>query len=108
MFSTARWVLFSLFVAIPASFAQTQTAQITGIVSDASGAVIPDARVLATNVDTGVGRSTISNSTGNFVFAGMPPGRYRIEVTKDGFRSAVVPSLNLDVNQNASVPIELG
>src|SRR5579883_1763254 len=97
--------LLALFPAVCS--AQTQTAQINGIVSDATGAVVPDASVQATNIDTGVPRATTSNQTGNFVLSNLVPGHYRIDVSKQGFRSAVVPNLELDVNQTASVPIQL-
>ena len=90
-----------------AAAAQTQSAQINGIVSDATGAMIPAAEVTVRNLQTGVTRSSVSNDTGNFVFAGLAPGQYRVVVSKEGFRSAVIESLNLDVNQTASVPIQL-
>src|SRR5207245_172431 len=68
-----------------ACFAQQPTAQITGIITDASGAVIPDARIAAANIDTGVEAVTQSNESGNYVFPNLPIGTYRLTVQKQGF-----------------------
>ncbi|MBK9168953.1 MAG: carboxypeptidase regulatory-like domain-containing protein [Bryobacterales bacterium] len=55
-----------------ALFAQT-SAQLTGTVSDRSGAAVPDAEVTALNVQTGVERKTSSNEQGNYVLPLLPP-----------------------------------
>lgn len=103
----ASIVLGAVCAALYPAFAQTQSAQLNGIVTDASGAIIPGAEVKVTNTGTGVSRTGASNETGNFVFASLAPGRYRVEVSREGFRSAVIPELTLDVNQTTSVTIKL-
>jgi hypothetical protein len=105
--ATVLFIAAAVCVSMRTASAQTQSAQLNGIISDASGAIIPGAKVLVTNIDTGVSRSGASNETGNFVFTGLAPGRYRVEVTREGFRSAVIESLSLDVNQASSIRIML-
>ena len=68
--------LFALFI-LGAAYALSQVANATllGTVTDSSGAVIANARVVATEQDTGTVRSTETNSSGNYVFADVVPGR---------------------------------
>ena len=65
------------------------TAQISGIVQDQSGAVLPGAEITATQTETGVSRMTISNETGSYVLANLPLGPYKLEVGLPGFRTFV-------------------
>src|SRR5689334_14633148 len=67
------------------SLGQQPTARITGIITDASGAVIPNARITAANIDTGVETATESNDSGNYVFSSLPVGTYSLSVQKSGF-----------------------
>ena len=55
------------------------TAQISGTVSDQTGAVLPGAEVTATQTDTGVARMAISNETGSYVLPNLPLGPYRVK-----------------------------
>ncbi|SPE24004.1 conserved exported hypothetical protein [Candidatus Sulfotelmatomonas gaucii] len=62
------------------------TGNVTGVVADSTGAVIPKAGVTLTNLETGIKRTTISNSDGAFAFAGITPGtNYRIDVSSANF-----------------------
>ena len=45
----------------------SQTAQITGTVTDATGAAVPNAQIIATNTETGVSRSSVTNEAGNYL-----------------------------------------
>jgi hypothetical protein len=71
-----------------AARAQVGSGQVTGIVRDGHGGVLPGATVTATNSGTGATRSTISSSAGLYALGGLRPGDYRIDVTLSGFRSA--------------------
>src|SRR5437870_3310607 len=55
--------------------AQTQTGGISGTVTDPAGAIVPNAAVTVTNLETNEVRRQLSNETGAFSFAAMPPGR---------------------------------
>src|SRR5579871_44274 len=70
-----------------ALFAQQATGNVTGVVADSSGAVIPKANVSLTDGNTGIKRTTVSNSIGAFAFASVVPSTsYTIGVAMDGFR----------------------
>src|SRR5205823_3380150 len=70
-----------------AVFAQVSTSSITGVVQDASGAVVSGAKVVATNEDTGVAFTTTTTSAGGYTIASVTPGRYTITITHSGFDS---------------------
>jgi hypothetical protein len=63
-------------------FGQRTNAQITGVLTDATGAVVPDAEVVVTNEATGIKRSVTSNELGYYTVPLLPPGSYRIAVQK--------------------------
>src|ERR1051326_3678394 len=84
MRKTARWMLAGccLIVAAGDGMLQAQTvgsAQISGAVRDPSGAAVPNAKVTATQTDTGLVRSTVSGGEGNYVLTNLPVGPYRLE-----------------------------
>jgi hypothetical protein len=84
-------LLFSL-LSCAVTWAQA-TAQISGSIKDASGAVLPGAEVTATQTETGIARTTISNETGAYVLPNLPTGPYRLEVSLPGFRMLSSPGL---------------
>jgi hypothetical protein len=79
---------------------QGSTAQISGTVKDASGAVLPGAEVTATQTDTGIARNTISNETGAYVLPNLAVGPYKLEVSLPGFRTFVQTGIVLEVNSS--------
>ena len=87
--------------------APAQTAgEITGEVKDQSGAVAPNVAVTATNIETNVTRSTVTNSAGVYSFPELTPGRYRVKATASGFEASAV-NLELQVQQTARVDFTL-
>jgi hypothetical protein len=76
-----------------------QTAQVTGRVSDQSGAIIQGARVTVTNEGNGFKRATLSNDEGYFTVPSLQPGKYRISIQKDGFKPVLQTGLGLQVEQ---------
>ena len=64
-------------------------AQIQGRVMDPTGATIPDAKVSATNVDTGLVRSSVSNSDGAYSLPNLPVGHYKLDVVAVGFKEYI-------------------
>ena len=66
--------------------AQTPTAEITGRITDASGAVVPSVHIEIVNQDTGVKREIVCNEVGYYVVPLLPPGAYQIVLRKEGFR----------------------
>jgi hypothetical protein len=74
------------------------TGSISGVVRDASGAVIPAAQVIALNVQTGVKWTLTTDADGFYSFQALPIGTYNIEVTKQGFKGYQETGLVLTVN----------
>ncbi len=102
----ASVVLAALIVAVGvhhAVLAQTETATLSGRVSDPQGKVVPGAQVEITNVDTGIKTSTTTNDDGLYVVPNLRPGRYRIIVRKDGFKEIVKPDVVLHVQDTVAL-----
>ncbi len=97
-------VLASTFVSVP-MFAQG-TAQITGTVSDTTGALLPGVDVTVTNTATGVTRAVVSNETGAYSLQSLPIGAYQLEVSLPGFQTFVQTGV-LAVNDSANVNVSL-
>ena len=76
------------------------TAQISGTVRDQSGAVLPGVEVTATQIDTGITRTVVTNETGSYILSNMALGPYRIEAGLPGFRTFVQTGTVLQVNSN--------
>jgi hypothetical protein len=100
---------FLLLMPIPAS-AQVATADIVGSVTDSSDAVVPGAKVTATNLGTGL--TYVSNATGdgNYLITQLPAGRYRITAEKEGFKTWTRTDVNLSIGDRyrADARLEVG
>ncbi|MGC2814225.1 MAG: carboxypeptidase regulatory-like domain-containing protein, partial [Candidatus Acidiferrum sp.] len=87
--------------------AQEIAGSIRGSVLDASGATVSGVKVTAIQTDTGLVRSTLSDSQGAYVLVELPVGHYRLEAEAKGFKKYVQQGISLDVNQIASVAVRL-
>ena len=97
-----RWVsrsaiVLAVLVCAATAWAQA-TASITGTVRDQSGAVLPGVTVTATQTDTGLVRTVVSNGEGQFNLPNLPLGPYQVEATLDGFRTFLQTGVVLNVN----------
>ena len=98
--------LFAVLQAV-AAFAQVPTGQISGRVTDTSGAVLPGVDVTVTQTSTGQVRTAVTNETGQYVIPSLPLGPYRLEATLQGFRAFVQEGITLQVNANLVVDPQL-
>jgi hypothetical protein len=99
-------VLAILSGAAPA-LAQVNTGRVVGTVRDPSGAAVPQATVLVSDVATNIGVTVYTDERGDFVVTPLNPGIYAVTVTMDGFQTAVVKGVEVQVGQSARVNVDL-
>ncbi|MCP5118827.1 MAG: hypothetical protein GY953_49070, partial [bacterium] len=100
-----RYLCLVLLLAVP-MFGQTY-GEITGNVTDSSGASIVAAEVLITNLATGTTRQVSTNEAGNYTVPFLSPGTYSIEVNTPGFKAAVEPNLIVQVGDVARMDFSM-
>jgi hypothetical protein len=83
--------------------AQVSNGQISGRVTDASGAVLPGATVTATQTETQFVRTTVTNEVGAYTLPNLPVGPYRLEASIQGFQTFVQSGITVQVNANLVV-----
>jgi hypothetical protein len=108
-----RWSSFVFLIALTVALiatplsAQKSTGTISGVVSDPTGAVVPQATVLITNVDTGLTRTVTSNEMGEYIAPDVPNGKYQITVKQAAFKEAVITGVEVHVASTALVNVQL-
>ena len=102
-------VFFSvlLLCSLVTSATAQSTATLSGVITDATGAMVPNAKVTATNQATGISSNTQTDSAGAYLFPSLPIGVYKIEVTAAGFQKAVVTDLDLPVATSVTRNVQL-
>jgi hypothetical protein len=90
---SVMWLLLTSVVAA----AQLSTAELSGRVTDESGAVLPGATVTVTQTDTGFTRTDVTGDGGTYVLSNLPTGPYRLEVSLSGFRTYAQTGIVLQV-----------
>ncbi|MEW6125995.1 MAG: carboxypeptidase regulatory-like domain-containing protein [Acidobacteriota bacterium] len=95
-----------LYVLSATCNAQTN-GDITGLVSDTSGAAVVGANVTVTNKATGAMRKTITNSEGLYAFPSLLPGVYELKVEQSGFKTARLDNIRLEVQQSARLDVTM-
>ena len=98
----------ALLAAVFSSAAPAQfNSSIEGIITDPSGALVPDVTIRVTNQATGVVSVTKSTGTGHYSVPSLPAGTYTIEASKDGFNTGVQKDVVLESSRVQSVPLSL-
>jgi len=108
--STTTTLLLSILVSLFAgslAFGQGTTSRVTGLVTDASGAVVPSATVTLTNEATTVSLTGETNSSGTYDFDSVQVGSYTVTIEKPGFKKSVSSGNVLGVNQPMTVNVSL-
>src|SRR6266404_2229707 len=91
----------------PSSYAQSSTATLSGTVEDQKGALVPGASIALINADQGSQRLATTNSEGTFIFPLLPPGRYSVTATREGFGPVEMKDVVLNVNDQVALKIHL-
>ena len=95
LFLIPRWVC-----------AQGDLGALTGSILDPTGALVPEAQVIITNMDTGV-KWEVKSSTAGYYRVPVPPGKYQVEVLKEGFKASLAKNLIVSVAQVVTIDLTL-
>jgi len=99
-------LLFVLLLST-ALLCQSTNASLTGRITDPKKAIITDATVTVINTGTGVRYQGLTNATGEYYVSNLPPGRYRIEVEKLGFKAVIQSGVVLHVQDAVEVNFDM-
>src|SRR5437660_9344503 len=106
---SALIVGLALVMSMPAA-AQRITGTLRGQILDPSGAAVPDAKVTATNQETGVSVTITATSAGTYSFPSLIPGSYKVSVEAKGFKNFLKTEVSVIANQDnvADAHVDLG
>jgi hypothetical protein len=96
-------LFFTLFALGQFSASQTLYGTLTGVVTDDSGSIIPNAQVIATNPSTGFTRSVPTVGSGNYQFTDLPPGNYDVTFSAPSFAQSVSRGVAVSANQTRRI-----
>lgn len=99
-------LLVGLAILCPAA-AQITTTTMIGTIADSTGAAVPNAQVMATNIGTNLARTATTNSQGEYRIEFLPVGSYQVEVSAPGFKKFVRGGVVLEINETARVDAQL-
>ncbi len=104
-----QFVAFLCVIALSASplLAQGVFATLTGVVSDATGAVVPNAKITLKDAVSGTNRDTVSNGDGYYTFASVPVGSYSLLVSGAGFKDYKADGIALGGGEKINVNVAL-
>src|SRR5260370_10027586 len=102
--------LLALALSSGLCFGQTQAARLQGIVHDASGAIVPNAKIVAINMQTRDASDATTNASGLYVLPALRPGTYTLTVEAPGFSKTSVTDIELPVSSSIAqdVTLEIG
>jgi len=101
-------VLALCMIVCPVAMGQTAaTGALTGVVTDATGAVVVGVTVTATNAGTGQSRTATTGANGAYNIGLLPPGDYRVKFAAAGFKTVEIPSVNINVTETPVVNYQL-
>jgi hypothetical protein len=110
-YSPARMFLCGIFILCAMMTAQAQfRAGVQGTISDSAGALVPDAKVVLKDTETGKTQEVTSNGEGFYRLTGLAPGKYELTVEKAGYKKSVAQNLSVsaEVIQGVDVILEIG
>src|SRR5438105_10097277 len=106
-FKHTLFLLMGLLLLSGPAWAQVSRGTITGIVTDSSGAVVPDVAITITNTGTGVANNVTTNSSGVYTVPLLEPATYGLAATKAGFKKYQRPSVLVQVGETTRLDFTL-
>jgi hypothetical protein len=100
-------LLVAVLSAVPAWAQTANSSLVLGTVTDAAGAVVPDAVITLTNAATNETKTTATNSSGQYVFPNTAPGAYTLKISKTGFATTTFSNIRLDVSRSYTYDAKL-
>jgi hypothetical protein len=100
------WLCFALLFGTLPLMADV-TGSIQGYVRDSSGALVPNVHLVATEVATSVTHDVVSDTQGQYVFLSLPPGKYSLTATLQGFQQTTINDIDLKVNDQLRYDVAL-
>jgi hypothetical protein len=88
---------FTLMLCSLAALAQSTAGRVLGTLTDQSGASVPGATVVVTDIQRGASRTVTTDESGNYSVPDLQPGTYKVHVEAKGFKSAERPSVQIEV-----------
>jgi hypothetical protein len=110
-YSLTRIFLCGIFILCAIITAQAQfRAGVQGTISDSAGALVPDAKIVLKDTETGKTQEVTSNAEGFYRITGLAPGKYELSVEKDGYKKSIAQNLSVsaEVIQGMDVILEIG
>jgi len=103
------FVLVSVLMSAPRGWGQAQitTGTIQGDVLDEKGGAVSGASIEARNLETNLVRTETADSDGHFAFLSVPPGRYELKISQQGFATILQQNLNVTVGSVLSIPVTM-
>ena len=109
----SRWAVLVLLALVlglalaPATQAQTAGANLIGRVQDKEGTALPGVTVTATQKDTGLTRTTVTESDGTFRLPSVPIGLYTVTVELNGFATVTIDEVRLNVASQREINVDM-
>ena len=100
-------LLSLLLLFAPSLFAQAVSATLVGTVTDASGGMVGNAKITIVETNTGTGRMSATNASGNYTFPSLPPGRYTVTAELTGFKKEVRAGVDVLLDTETRVDLQL-
>lgn len=105
--TTLRRIVCLILLPAACALPQVSTANLTGLVEDSSGARVPDAAVKLINNLTGAENDAVTSREGIFLVPGVIPGAYTLQIARNGFATAQITGLMLNVGDTKSLLVRL-
>ena len=105
--SLSMFLLGMVLLPSRATAQSATTGAVSGTVTDASDAIVPLAQVELVSQETNAVQAQSTNATGQYLFSGIRPGRYKITFKMTGFRTSTIPNVIVEVNKSIELDLKL-